>query len=70
MTSASTVVGVAAIPGVIKLLSSFFLDPCTDIHVDPAEIIKPLVMTLIPCIAGMALKKWSTGSGQKSYAKT
>ena len=61
MTSASTIVGVVAIPGVIKLLSGMFLNPCTDLQVDPMTIIKPLGLTLIPVIVGMAIKNWSTG---------
>ena len=61
MTSVSTLVGVVAIPMMIKLLSGFFLDPCTDLVVDTASIVKPLIMTLVPCGIGMAVRKWSTG---------
>lgn len=58
MTSVSTIVGVVAIPGMIKLLSSFFMPPCTDLQIDVVAIVKPLAMTLVPCLIGMAIKKW------------
>jgi len=63
MTSVSTIVGVGAIPGMIQLLSMMFLDECTrnELNVDPLNIIKPLIITLLPCGVGMAIKKWSTG---------
>ena len=58
MTSVSTLVGVGAIPGMIKLLSGFVVDECTDMVVDPVAIIKPLAMTLVPCGIGMIIKKY------------
>jgi len=58
MTSVSTLVGVGAIPGMIKLLSGFVVDECTDMVVDPVAIIKPLAMTLVPCGIGMLIKKY------------
>ena len=95
MTSASTVVGVVAIPVMIKerrlrkkdltfnftrasifvdtcnlfancaarvkALSSFVIDPCTDLTVDTVAIVKPLVLTLFPCAIGMVIKKYCKG---------
>ncbi|CAG5078193.1 Oidioi.mRNA.OKI2018_I69.PAR.g8924.t1.cds [Oikopleura dioica] len=58
MTSVSTVVGVGAIPIMIKALSSFVVDPCTDLTVDTVAIVKPLVLTLFPCAIGMVIKKY------------
>jgi len=60
MTSVSTVVGVGAIPGMLKFLSGYVVDECTDLVVDPVSIIKPLAMTLVPCGVGMALKRWGS----------
>ena len=60
MTSVSTVVGVGAIPGMLKFLSGYVVDECTDLVVDPVSIIKPLAMTLVPCGVGMAIKRWGS----------
>ena len=60
MTSVSTVVGVGAIPGMLKFLSGYVVDKCTDLVVDPVSIIKPLAMTLVPCGVGMAIKRWGS----------
>ena len=65
MTSVSTIVGVGAIPGMIKFLSGFVVDECTDMVVDPVAIIKPLTITLIPCGIGMAIKRWCGEKVQK-----
>lgn len=60
MTSVSTIVGVGAIPLMIKLLTGFFLDPCTELKVDALAIIKPLAFTLVPCFIGMIIKKYAS----------
>ena len=46
----------------VKALSSFVIDPCTDLTVDTVAIVKPLVLTLFPCAIGMVIKKYCKGS--------
>ena len=56
MTSVSTVVGIGAIPFMLKFISGFFLDECSKIEDATLNIIVSLLATLAPCGLGMLIK--------------
>jgi len=56
MTSVSTVVGIGAIPFMIKFITGFFLDPCSMIEDATKDIILALMATLAPCALGMLIR--------------
>ena len=56
MTSVSTVVGIGAIPFMIKFITGFFLDPCSTIEDATMDIIMALMATLAPCGLGMLIR--------------
>ena len=57
MTSVSTVVGIGAIPFMLKFISGFFLDECSKIEDATLNIIVSLLATLAPCGLGMLIKE-------------
>ena len=56
MTSVSTIVGIGAIPFMIKFISGFFLDECSTIEDATVNIIVSLLITLAPCGLGMLIR--------------
>jgi len=56
MTTATTIIGVVAIPGMIGLITGFFLDPCTSLQFENKKVLISIFITLAPCAIGMLIK--------------